>query len=72
MPGKVDMQKLKANKYYQNHLRALELKREEEKADAEACKVLIMQYADQMCYDDDFDEEEMFAGSYTNKKQPKL
>ena len=46
VPGKVDMQKLKRNKFYQNHLRALEMKREEEKADAEACKVLIMQYAD--------------------------
>ena len=66
------MQKLRGNKFYQNHLRALELKREEEKADKEACKVMIMAYADQMCYDDDFDEEEMFAGSYTNKDKAQL
>lgn len=38
----VDMSKLKANKYYQNHLRALELQREQEKADNEDLKIKIM------------------------------
>lgn len=60
------------NKFYKNHLRALELKREEERAEQEAGKLLIMQFADQMQYDDDFDEEELFSGRYVGKKRPEV
>lgn len=40
--------KLKDNIFYKNHLRALELKRQEEEQEREAGKVLIMQFAEQM------------------------
>ena len=38
--------KLKDNIFYRNHLRALELKRQEEEAEREAGKVLIMKFAE--------------------------
>ena len=63
---------MKDSVFYKNHLRALELKRQEEEAEREAGKVLIMKFAEQMQYDDDFDEEELFSGSYTGKKRPQV
>ena len=49
--------KLKGNKFYENHLRALELQRQQEESDAKDLKIKIMQQANLMQYDDDFDEE---------------
>lgn len=51
-------QKLTNNKYYQNHLRALELQRQEEEQDKQDLKIKIMAQADMMTYDDDFDSED--------------
>ncbi len=45
------------NKYYLNHLKALEQQRQEEIEMTEQVKVKIMQQAAIMQYDDDFDEE---------------
>jgi len=57
----LDHQKLKGNKYYQNHLKALELQRQEEEQDKADHKVKIMQQAALMQYDDDFDEEALLS-----------
>ena len=55
-------QKLQNEKYYQNHLKALEIQKEEEEKERADIKVRIMQTAALMQYDDDFDEEELYAG----------
>jgi hypothetical protein len=65
----VDINKLKGNKYYQNHLKALELQRQQELEETNELKVKMMRQADMMLYDDDFDEESMFSGSYTGKRK---
>lgn len=60
----LDHNKMKGNKYYQNHLKALELMREQEKREDEEVKIKIMQTAELMAYDDDFDEEEMLKAKH--------
>ena len=57
----LDHQKLKGNKYYQNHLKALELQRQEEEQERADGKVRTMQQAALMQYDDDFDEEALLS-----------
>lgn len=64
----VDQSKLKANKFYQNHLRALELQREQEEQESADLKIKIMAQAEAMQYDDDFDEEEHYASSKKTQK----
>ena len=56
----LDHNKLKQNKYYQNHLKALELQKQQEIDDYKDLKIKIMAQAEQMQYDDDFDEEEVY------------
>ena len=57
--------KLKGNQFYENHLKALEMRRVEEEQDSKELKVKIMHQANLMQYDDDFDEE----ADQLNKKQ---
>lgn len=59
--NKVDHSKLKGNKYYLNHLKALELQKEDEERDSKDLKIKIMHQAQLMAYDDDFDEEDMYS-----------
>ena len=63
----VDQNKLKGNKFYQNHLRALELQRQQEQEESKELKIKIMAQAEAMQYDDDFDEEEHYANKKTLK-----
>lgn len=53
-----DQKQMKGNKYYQNHLKALEMMHEEEQQLKEAVKAKILQSAAFMQYNDDFDEED--------------
>ena len=51
----------KNNKFYINHVRALEMQREDELREKEDLKIKIMQQAALMQYDDDFDEENEYS-----------
>ena len=51
---------MKGNKYYQNHLRALELMQQEEQQLKEDVKTKILAQAAYMEYNDDFDEEDLY------------
>lgn len=64
----IDESKIAGNKYYQDHLKALELQRLEELQDKKDMKIKIMQQADQMQYDDDFDEEDNLYGNKNKSK----
>ena len=63
-----DDSKIKGNKYYDNHLKALEMQRQEEKDEKANLKIKIMAQAELMQYDDDFDEEDMYNNSKRTQK----
>ena len=46
-----------------NHLKALDMQKQQEVSDNKDLKIKIMAQAEQMQYDDDFDEEEMYGSS---------
>jgi len=52
---------LRGNKYYENHLKALEMQKQEEEEEKAGLKIKIMQQAAMMQYDDDFDEEDNYT-----------
>ena len=53
-----EAKKLQSNKYYQQHLRAQELQRQDDFREKQDHKARVLQHAfDNFLYDDDFDEE---------------
>lgn len=59
-PNGIDISKAQGTQYYQNHLRAIELQKQEEQDDREAGKATILHAAQLMEYNDDFDEEDIY------------